>query len=64
MGKKDMRKIGERQMDPDGSGMTKAGLICGIIGTILALIILVVLIAGILIGVSSGEFNQLSRSNF
>ena len=64
MGKKDIRKIGEGQMDPEGSGMTKAGLICGIIGTILALIILVVLIAGILIGVSFGEFNQPSRSNF
>ena len=57
MGKTDMRKIGEGHMDPEGSGMTKAGLICGIIGTILALIGLVMFIAMILIGVSSGEFN-------
>ena len=35
MGSSDLRKIREGQMDPEGEGMTKAGMICGIIATIL-----------------------------
>jgi len=35
MGGKDMREINAGRMDPDGRGMTQAGYIMGIIGTIL-----------------------------
>ena len=36
MGRNDLRKIKANQMDPDSSGLTKAGWICGIIGTSLS----------------------------
>jgi hypothetical protein len=36
MGRTDMKKIEEGQMDPQGKGMTLAGWSCGIIGTIFA----------------------------
>lgn len=35
MGSGDLRKIREGRMDPEGEGMTKAGMICGIIATCL-----------------------------
>lgn len=35
MGHRDLRKIRERVMDPEGQGSTQAGWICGIIGTFL-----------------------------
>jgi len=34
MGRRDLRKMRELRMDPEGNGFTQAGLICGIIGTI------------------------------
>jgi hypothetical protein len=36
MGGRDLRKIRQRMMDPEGQGTTQAGWICGIIGTILS----------------------------
>ena len=38
MGKGDLEKIKGGIMDPEGVGMTKAGMICGIISTILGLL--------------------------
>lgn len=35
LGQKDMRKIKAGDMDADGRGTTQAGMICGIIGTVL-----------------------------
>ena len=35
LGNGDLRKIKNREMDEEGLGMTQAGWICGIIGTIL-----------------------------
>lgn len=35
MGRRDLRKMREGRMDGEGNGFTQAGLICGIIGTIL-----------------------------
>ena len=35
MGKKDMAKIESGAMDPSGKGLTQAGMICGIVGTVL-----------------------------
>jgi len=36
MGNGDLRKMDEGTMDPAGRGMTQAGKICGIVGTIMA----------------------------
>lgn len=38
MGGRDLRKMRMNQMDPQGEGMTQAGWICGIIGTIISCI--------------------------
>ena len=38
MGKSDLEKIKGGMMDPEGEGTTKAGMICGIISTILGLL--------------------------
>jgi predicted RNA-binding Zn-ribbon protein involved in translation (DUF1610 family) len=35
MGQRDLRKMAANEMDPQGKGLTQAGWICGIIGTIL-----------------------------
>ena len=52
MGKGDLKKIGAGVMDPEGGGMSKAGMICGIIATILGVLCggfyLIVLIVAIL----------------
>jgi len=34
MGQTDLRKMKNNQMDPDGQGMTKAGWVCSILGTL------------------------------
>ncbi|MFQ3167548.1 MAG: hypothetical protein ACI8QI_000076 [Limisphaerales bacterium] len=38
MGRGDLKKIGAGVMDPEGGGMSKAGMICGIISTILGIL--------------------------
>ncbi len=53
-----MRKLNAGEMDPSGIGATKAGLICGIIGTIISLLIIVTVVGLILVGIESGEFNN------
>lgn len=45
MGRKDLRKIQSGAMDPSEEGMIRGGMICGIISTIL---LIVVVLAGIL----------------
>ena len=35
MGGRDLRKMKNKEMDPQGQGQTQAGWICGIVGTIL-----------------------------
>ena len=39
MGSGDLRKIREGRMDPEGEGLTKAGMICGIIATCLNILV-------------------------
>ena len=58
LGSKDMRKLNAGEMDPTGKGMTQGGLICGIIGTIFALINLLLLVAGILFGLSAASLDN------
>jgi hypothetical protein len=36
MGTRDMKKMTERSMDPEGRGLTQAGRICGVVGTIVS----------------------------
>lgn len=38
MGKNDLESMRNGQMDPEGEGMTKAGYICGIVGSILLIL--------------------------
>ena len=56
MGSSDMRKMNAGKMDPSGKGNTKGGLICGIIGTILSLMGLLLLIAAVVFEFSSDNF--------
>ena len=42
MGNGDMKKIEAGQMDPEGLSQTKAGKICGMIATILAIVVTVI----------------------
>ncbi len=51
MGKNDLAEMAQGLRDPEGEGMTRAGMICGIIGVVLAAIgILWWLIAVFIIG--------------
>ena len=36
MGSNDLREMKEGLMDPEGEGLTRAGMICGIVGTVIA----------------------------
>ena len=58
MGSKDMRKMNAGKMDPSGKGNTQGGLICGIIGTILSLMGLLLLIAAVVFEFSTDEFDS------
>jgi hypothetical protein len=44
MGKRDLKEMDAGTMDPGGRGHTSAGRICGMIGTLLAGIILIALV--------------------
>lgn len=48
MGKGDMEKIDAGLMDPEGRGMTQAGMICGIVGTAILVLILLGTVVGLL----------------
>ena len=49
----DLKKMGEGRMDKEGEGMTKAGKICGIIATILAIIgLLIFVVVFLFLGVT------------
>ena len=49
MGKGDMEKIDSGKMDPEGRGLTQAGMICGIVGTAIMILGLLAVIVGLLI---------------
>ncbi len=54
MGSGDLKEMKEGKRDPSGEQLTKAGMICGIVGTILGIIaILWWVIAVVIIGVPS-----------
>ncbi|MDD9866481.1 MAG: DUF4339 domain-containing protein [Verrucomicrobiales bacterium] len=61
MGSSDMRKMNAGKMDPTGKGNTKGGLICGIIGTIISLLNLLILIAAVIFEFSTNDFDSFMR---
>lgn len=62
MGKNDLRKMDQGTMDPANQGITKGGMICGIIGTVLlaisvVLTILWILFVVVLVGAAAAGAN-------
>jgi hypothetical protein len=54
MGNNDLRQMDAGAMDPSGRGMTQAGKICGMIGVILAIIVIVIwLLMFVLVGATA-----------
>jgi len=51
MGKADLAKMDAGQMDPEGKSLTKAGYICGMIGTILLCLGVVIWVLWMIIAV-------------
>jgi len=45
MGKADMDEIDSGRMDPEGRGLTQAGMICGIVGTCILMLGLLAVVA-------------------
>ena len=62
MGNKDLKLMAAGQMDPEGEGQTKAGKICGMIGTILWILGIIAYIVIIIVFVgaaaNSPEFQE------
>ncbi len=55
MGSGDLREMQEGIRDPEGEGLTRAGMICGIVGTCLAVLgILWYIIVIMIVGASGG----------
>ena len=46
MGNGDLKAMKEGRMDPAGQGTTQAGMVCGIIGTILVVIVIIMYAIG------------------
>jgi hypothetical protein len=59
MGKNDSANITSGQMDPLGAGMTKGGMICGIVGTILSLLGVILIGAALIFGFSMAAFDTI-----
>ncbi len=58
MGSGDLREMKEGLRDPEGEGLTRAGVICGIVGTCLAVLALLWYIVVIVIIGASGGFGS------
>ncbi len=58
MGNNDMREIDAGRMDPTGRGLTQAGKICGIVGVILSVVVIVINLIFMLLGMGVGLFNM------
>jgi hypothetical protein len=50
MGQQDLNAIREGQMDPEGEGLTNAGRVCGILGTLWNLLWLMIICLGVFAG--------------
>ncbi len=58
MGNNDMREIDAGRMDPTGRGLTQVGKICGIVGVILWIVMIVINLIFMLLGMGVGLFNM------
>ncbi len=58
MGNNDMREIDAGRMDPTGRGLTQAGKICGMVGVILSVVVIVINLIFMLLGMGVGLFNM------
>lgn len=54
MGNTDLTEIRAGRMDPEGEGLTRAGQICGMIGTILTIVVLCIYLAIFVLAVGAG----------
>ena len=61
MGNNDIRQMNAGTMDPSGRGLTQAGKICGMIGVILTISVLVIYLLILLIGIIAGAGAALGR---
>ncbi len=52
MGSKDLKLINSGAMDPMGRGTTQAGMVCGIIGTCLMLVWVLILFLQLVVGIA------------
>jgi hypothetical protein len=64
MGSTDLRKMRNNQMDPEGEGMTRAGWVCSIIGTLLNLLLILACggFIGMMIWAESNNAPKTTRS--
>lgn len=53
MGKGDLAKMDQGQMDREGRGLTQAGMICGIVATVLMLVSIVIGLLMLVLGVGA-----------
>lgn len=51
LGKADMDSIDSGRMDPEGRGMTQAGMVCGIISTLVMILGLLIVVAVLTIAI-------------
>ena len=58
MGNNDMREMDAGRMDPTGRGLTQAGKICGMVGTILWIVGIAIQLLFLLLGVGVGLFDM------
>ena len=54
MGNNDIREIDAGRMDPTGRGLTQAGKICGMVGVILTIVVIVMQVIFMLFGIGFG----------
>jgi hypothetical protein len=57
MGNHDLAEMRSGRMDPEGEGLTNAGRICGIIGTVLFGILVVLNVCGCFVGIIAALAN-------
>ena len=53
LGKGDMAEIDSGRMDPEGRGLTQAGMICGIIATVMLILGLLAFIGVLVLGIAA-----------
>ncbi len=55
MGKADIDEIDAGRMDPEGRGLTQAGMVLGIAATLLIILVLVILVGILAVGILAAQ---------